>query len=63
MASSGTISFGASAVVLSDIASLVWIMCVTLEESLAEMLQYISMTRGMCGVTSQTDLYIKEFVF
>lgn len=33
-ASSGVISFGASAVVLSDIDSLMWIMCVILEESL-----------------------------
>lgn len=32
--SSGVISFGASAVVLSDIDSLMWIVCVILEESL-----------------------------
>lgn len=44
---SGVISFGVSAVVVSNINSLVWIMSVILEESLAEMPQYISMTYGM----------------
>lgn len=39
----------------SDIDSLMWIMCVILEEPLTEMPQYISVTRGMCGVISRTD--------
>lgn len=63
-ASSGVISIGVSAVVVSNIDSLEWIMSVVLEESLAEMPQYISMTYGMWSYQSNRfpGNCIKEFV-
>lgn len=52
------VACGARVIVLCDIDSLMWIMCVILEESLAEMPQYISVTRGMCGVISRADFLV-----
>lgn len=49
---------GASVIAPSDIDGLMWIMCVILEESVAEMPQYIIVTSGMCGVISRADFLV-----
>lgn len=43
-------AFSTRIIVPSDIDSLLWITRMTSEESLAEMPQYINVSRGMCAI-------------
>ncbi len=52
------VACGAGVISPSNIDSLMWIMCVILEESLTEMPQSIIVTSGVCGVISRADFLV-----